>query len=546
MSRYAIKFPFRVRIHGGEFDESARAIHREDGLKTIQAESGIVSESTIERKQMSTKTTFKRIALVTVAALGFGVMSVAPSSADNSILRFVSGDGQNATNPLSTGNGVAGAFNYVTLQTVSPAADYVVTTDSAFGTVTTGVVSADKKSFTATAAANPIQVMTPTVGTVTVQYWVRTGGVLAATAAETVTITVRASAQYLVPSAYTSYIIAGDSTTAAITDVATGADAVVIAPAAAPLSTAKSTAAANVKMVIKDALGNVVNDSVTATITIGSISSGLNIGSNVATSAAGDTNGAHQFWIWSNGSAGNSVVTFKVGTVTWTEAITFSGLAATHTSALADATIATGKNVPVAGTVSYKVTARDSVGNLVPDGTLVYGYSATATNATVTTSAGTVSGVATMVVTGVAAGTSVITFGNAATLATSTVTSTQTVEVTKSTAATVTMTLDQPQYNPGDKIKLTITATDSNGKGIADGTRAVLTGLASNFQLTSGSALSDTMVFLGGVASQTVYAPAVASPGNLTFTATEGAATDSTTKAIKTATAIQQQSQTQL
>ena len=30
---------------------------------------------------MSTKTTFKRIALVTVAALGFGVMSVVPSNA---------------------------------------------------------------------------------------------------------------------------------------------------------------------------------------------------------------------------------------------------------------------------------------------------------------------------------------------------------------------------------------------------------------------------------------------------------------------------------
>ena len=81
MSRYALKFPRRVRIHGGEFDESARAIHREDGLKTIQAESGIVLGSTIERKQMSTKTTFKRIALVAVAALGFGVMSVAPSNA---------------------------------------------------------------------------------------------------------------------------------------------------------------------------------------------------------------------------------------------------------------------------------------------------------------------------------------------------------------------------------------------------------------------------------------------------------------------------------
>ena len=30
---------------------------------------------------MSTKTTFKRIALVAVAALGFGMLSVAPSSA---------------------------------------------------------------------------------------------------------------------------------------------------------------------------------------------------------------------------------------------------------------------------------------------------------------------------------------------------------------------------------------------------------------------------------------------------------------------------------
>ena len=90
MSRYALKFPRRVRIHGGEFDESARAIHREDGLKTIQAESGIVLDSTIERKQMSTKTTFKRIALVTVAALGFGTMAaVPPASAAATVLTSV-------------------------------------------------------------------------------------------------------------------------------------------------------------------------------------------------------------------------------------------------------------------------------------------------------------------------------------------------------------------------------------------------------------------------------------------------------------------------
>jgi len=71
----------RVRIHGGEFDSSARAMNREEQVRLFQAEPRIVRGSTIERKQMSTKTTFKRIALVAVAALGFGVLSVVPSQA---------------------------------------------------------------------------------------------------------------------------------------------------------------------------------------------------------------------------------------------------------------------------------------------------------------------------------------------------------------------------------------------------------------------------------------------------------------------------------
>jgi trimeric autotransporter adhesin len=71
----------RVRIHGGEFDSSARAMNREKQVRLLQAEPRIVRGSTIERKQMSTKTTFKRIALVAVAALGFGMLSVAPSQA---------------------------------------------------------------------------------------------------------------------------------------------------------------------------------------------------------------------------------------------------------------------------------------------------------------------------------------------------------------------------------------------------------------------------------------------------------------------------------
>jgi trimeric autotransporter adhesin len=77
---------------GGESSESARAIHyvvQKDTLMTYekglfaQADPGIVSGSTIERKRMSTKTIYKRIALVAVAALATtGLSTVAANSAE--------------------------------------------------------------------------------------------------------------------------------------------------------------------------------------------------------------------------------------------------------------------------------------------------------------------------------------------------------------------------------------------------------------------------------------------------------------------------------
>jgi len=69
----------RVRIHGGEFDSSARAMNREKQVRLLQADLRIVRGSTIERKQMST--TIKRVALIAVAALGLSLVSVAPSNA---------------------------------------------------------------------------------------------------------------------------------------------------------------------------------------------------------------------------------------------------------------------------------------------------------------------------------------------------------------------------------------------------------------------------------------------------------------------------------
>jgi len=63
---------------------------------------------------MSTKTTFKRIALVAVAALGLGVMSVAPSQATVSALAF-----SGATNGTSTNSSEGYVSDSTTAATVT-------------------------------------------------------------------------------------------------------------------------------------------------------------------------------------------------------------------------------------------------------------------------------------------------------------------------------------------------------------------------------------------------------------------------------------------
>jgi hypothetical protein len=81
MSRSQFKFLRRVRIHDGECGAVARALHHEAEGQTLPAAMEKVSMATNERKIMSKKTFFKRIAMTAIAALGFGVLSVAPSQA---------------------------------------------------------------------------------------------------------------------------------------------------------------------------------------------------------------------------------------------------------------------------------------------------------------------------------------------------------------------------------------------------------------------------------------------------------------------------------
>jgi len=75
------KFPRRVRIHGGECGAVARALHHEAKIESLPAVKGNVFFTTNERKQMSTKTIFKRLALVVVSALGLSLLATVPTQA---------------------------------------------------------------------------------------------------------------------------------------------------------------------------------------------------------------------------------------------------------------------------------------------------------------------------------------------------------------------------------------------------------------------------------------------------------------------------------
>ena len=80
-SSSADRFLRRVRIHGEEGGAVARALHHKAKRNSSPAVFEIVSSTTDERKLMSNKTSFKRIALALVVALGFGVMNTSSSYA---------------------------------------------------------------------------------------------------------------------------------------------------------------------------------------------------------------------------------------------------------------------------------------------------------------------------------------------------------------------------------------------------------------------------------------------------------------------------------
>jgi hypothetical protein len=97
-------------------------------------------------------------------------------------------------------------------------------------------------------------------------------------------------------------------------------------------------------------------------------------------------------------------------------------------------------------------------------------------------------------------------------------------------AATVALTFSNATPTAGEKVTVTLTATDASGNAVADGARLLVSSAGfSPSVVVSGSTLptGETVTLSAGVATYIFYAPAA---GTVTFTATEGSATDSTTK----------------
>jgi trimeric autotransporter adhesin len=379
MKRSPIKFPRRVRIHGGEFDASARAMHRSVRL-AVPATIENVSVVTIERKQMSTKTTIKRIALVAVAAVGFGMLSALPSQAtinqDSLVLSSATAaqttaETKTATSAVATAYffGVAGDSMSVTAALVSaPAGNtslpILQLIDTSSATVDTVNGASQVAGYLVTPnTATKVAAISPSVGTqarfavylspdvstgltaptVAGTYVVKltpatvgSSGALNAAVAQTLTITVTAATTLSTVATSATAVLGGlanpDSITSTTDEVVT---------ASKTLRTTGGQPDAVISVVLKNAAGTTLTtsqgESYTAYIVSGpgTLTSGTP-GSGLITQVAGQVSGTgrliavkvgNNVAVYSDGTSGVSTIQIlsKAGAVLATKSVTFYG-----------------------------------------------------------------------------------------------------------------------------------------------------------------------------------------------------------------------------
>ena len=582
-----------IRILRGERDASARATH-------LEAATGKFPVTTNERKQMSTTTNFKRIALVAVAALGLGVLSSVPSQAtinadsvtlSSTIAAQTTAETYTATSAVVTVSFLgaiqdsmsitAALTGTVATSTALPTLQLVETTSATIETFTTSAspvatrigyigdtwtansaVSTRAQSSSAVTTAKFAVYLTkgngvtaPSVaGTYTVKITPAANGnlVLVGSTAQTLTIVVTAAAaDSVTPSTTTSQAYlqgVGGNLGATASSLSADSSVVVSKVPATP-----NTAIAWISYVSKNAAGAAVVESITAEIT-----GPGTLGDGTRTTSAGrsiSVRNTDSVTIFADGTSGVSTITLKgstSGVVLTTKTVTFFGSESTLTGTALTAILAVGAN-----TDAVKVVAADSSKvnmKSLTTGVSLYAFSSDTTIATVPATAisnygSTESG--TVTVTGVKAGTATITFGNASTLAASTIKSTPvSVRVGSTAIASVKVAFDKATYGPGEAATVTVSLLDATNLPVVPATYQIW---AATYGLTAspaffvgGPAATDTAITtsaLTGLKTYTVQMPTYAGTVKISgYVASNDATSDYAKLAgttLVTATAIQ-------
>ncbi|CAN2170633.1 hypothetical protein MCEPAE42_00049 [Candidatus Nanopelagicaceae bacterium] len=497
---------------------------------------------------MSTKTTFKRVALVAVASLGLSLVAVAPS---NAIVQADSLSLSAATASTTVGTAVTVDATVAFLQeTTSDSMTLTLSYDAAPAGITASEVAFSSISAVST------DLGTPSVDTSTA----RTAKVSATTAASlkktlkisltptktgtytirvTPTITGSTVAPVSTGKTWTVTVaaktIGSRSAFIGVTNIATEtqtADA-----AATSLSfagTASTTAKA--RLDVAQMYGATGNDTATAAdggAVVVSIDKGLvsktndysasaaSVTTAAATSGAGGY-AAYQYFIFANGTVGKATITITVGGVALTSKTVYFTGAATALVATLDTGAAAW--VKVGGTSTTTITATDSAGTDVTNPT---GLTVKSSDTSVATAA-IASGVVT--VTGVKVGTATITVTDPATTAAATAVSYVATVAAVRPATAPTITFDAASYAVGSLVTMTVSANmgDSATAQLFTSTGIVLSAAV----VASGTAIptNGQHAIVGGKATYKFYAPAVS--GSLVVSATTGGAVDITTAAV--------------
>jgi len=563
-----------IRISRGERDASARATHLEAATRKFLV-------TTNERKQMSTKTNFKRIALVAVAALGLGLLSSVPTQAASigtPTVTVANGQATIGTSDSTTAATIAVRY-YAEANTdtagievrigVRPSTSashsndslMVAGADTATSTALTllkgkgaavGTEFGTNGSFTDSyrVAATSSGVWSATAGGIVVpggagfaagkfRYFLETG---MARVAGTYTLNyvvriydagvLRTSAGGVTAGTF-DIVVSDGSLAAAGSTTASGTSSAVFyggdtfhanntidSTSVSAVVTPTGTAAAVIRVTQKTAAGLPARESITVTSTVG------NIGTSCATAGKSlviqaSTTGIDDLTICADGTSGTSVITVKTTSVTFTnKAITW--YAATPTTITATALVTT---IGASATNAILAVPKDALGNTLRSANAVYAYSdATAVINTGTAPAGTSCGSYNAdyegylcQLSGSTNGTANITIRNASTSSASTVASTA-VALKVNTAAAASFTLSFNKATYAPGEKAYIIVKPlDSAKGAIGGT--TMTNLFASGGITSSMAF--------GSGSDTLTAVTFATAGTL---ASQGVAS---TEAIK-------------